>query len=84
MRGGAIRGRRLAGTVHERGGFAADRGFAPGGLEESFFLGLRLTQGVNLRSLATKFGEEAVEAARAAIAELVECGLMERRGEFFV
>ena len=50
-------------------------------LEESFFLGLRLTRGVSLRELAAKFGEEAVDAARPAIAELVECGLMEQRGD---
>jgi oxygen-independent coproporphyrinogen-3 oxidase len=48
-------------------------------LEESFFLGLRLTQGVSLRDLGAKFGEEAVENARAAIAEFVEGGLMQRR-----
>ncbi|MGA8216354.1 MAG: radical SAM family heme chaperone HemW [Candidatus Sulfotelmatobacter sp.] len=51
-------------------------------LEESFFLGLRLTQGVSLRALAVKFGAEAVESARAAVAELVEEGLMEQRGDF--
>jgi oxygen-independent coproporphyrinogen III oxidase len=51
-------------------------------LEESFFLGLRLTRGVSLQELATKFGEEAVENARAAIAEFVEAELMEQRGDF--
>jgi oxygen-independent coproporphyrinogen-3 oxidase len=50
--------------------------------EESFFLGLRLTRGVRLRELAAKFGEEAVGHARSAIAQLVEGGLMEERGEF--
>jgi oxygen-independent coproporphyrinogen-3 oxidase len=50
-------------------------------LEESFFLGLRLNRGVSLRELATKFGDEASENARAAIAEFVEGGLMERRGD---
>ncbi len=50
-------------------------------LEESFFLGLRLTQGVSLRDLGAKFGEEALENARAAIAEFVEGGLMQRRGD---
>ncbi len=48
-------------------------------LEEIFFLGLRLTQGINLRELAAKFGEEAVENVRSEIAELVANGLMERR-----
>jgi oxygen-independent coproporphyrinogen III oxidase len=51
-------------------------------LEESFFLGLRLTRGVSLRELAAKFGKEAIEGARAAIAELVESGLMQQRGDF--
>jgi oxygen-independent coproporphyrinogen-3 oxidase len=49
-------------------------------LEESFFLGLRLTRGVNLRELSAQFGEEAVE--NSAIAELVDDGLIERRGDF--
>jgi oxygen-independent coproporphyrinogen-3 oxidase len=51
-------------------------------LEESFFLGLRLTRGVSLQELSLKFGEEAVEYARVAIAELVDGGLMERAGDF--
>jgi oxygen-independent coproporphyrinogen-3 oxidase len=52
------------------------------GLEESFFLGLRLSRGVSVRELAMKFGEEAVEGACAAIGEFVESGLMEQRGDF--
>jgi oxygen-independent coproporphyrinogen-3 oxidase len=51
-------------------------------LEESFFLGLRLTRGVCLQELADAFGEEATESARASIAELVEGGLLEWRGDF--
>jgi oxygen-independent coproporphyrinogen-3 oxidase len=51
-------------------------------LEESFFLGLRLTRGISLRELATKFGDEAVDTMRAAITELVEVGLMQRQGNF--
>ena len=57
---------------------AVSRGAA---LEESFFLGLRLNQGLNLRALSVKFGESAIENARAAIAELVAGGLMEQRGD---
>lgn len=45
-------------------------------LEESFFLGLRLTRGVDLRELAADFGDDAVANSRAAIAELVADGLM--------
>jgi oxygen-independent coproporphyrinogen-3 oxidase len=48
-------------------------------LEESFFLGLRLNRGISLRELAAKFGEEAVAYARAAIADLIDQGLMEQR-----
>jgi oxygen-independent coproporphyrinogen-3 oxidase len=50
-------------------------------LEESFFLGLRLTRGVSLQGLEAKFGDDAVGAARAAIAELVESGMMVRQGD---
>jgi oxygen-independent coproporphyrinogen-3 oxidase len=51
-------------------------------LEESFFLGLRMTRGVNLRELAASFSKEAIKGARAAIAEFVESGLMEQRADF--
>ncbi len=54
----------------------------PAALEESFFLGLRLTQGVSLCELASKFGEETIDPTRAAIAEFIDDGLMEQRGEF--
>jgi oxygen-independent coproporphyrinogen III oxidase len=50
-------------------------------LEESFFLGLRLTQGVSLQELTSTFGEDAIQNARASITELVEAGLLERRGD---
>src|SRR5271170_1129125 len=50
--------------------------------EESFFLGLRLTRGIRLPELAAKFPGEPIENARAAIADFVEDGLMEQRGEF--
>ena len=49
--------------------------------EESFFLGLRLTRGISLRELVSKFGEEGVENARATIGEFVEAGLMEQHGD---
>jgi oxygen-independent coproporphyrinogen III oxidase len=50
-------------------------------LEESFFLGLRLVCGIDLKGLSAKFGDEAIDGARAAITELVEGGLMQRRGD---
>jgi oxygen-independent coproporphyrinogen-3 oxidase len=50
-------------------------------LEESFFLGLRLTRGVSLREIAANFGQEAVANAQSTIGELVEHGLLLRDGE---
>jgi oxygen-independent coproporphyrinogen-3 oxidase len=50
-------------------------------MEENLFLGLRLTQGINLRDLIAKFGDEAVERYQAAISESVIDGLIERHGE---
>jgi oxygen-independent coproporphyrinogen-3 oxidase len=50
-------------------------------LEESFFLGFRLTRGVSVNELAVEFGDEAVANARAAVAELIDVGLMEQRGD---
>lgn len=65
-------GARLQGTVVSR----------RAALEESFFLGLRLTRGVSLLKLAAEFGEEAVAHARVAAAEFVKTGLMEQRGDY--
>jgi oxygen-independent coproporphyrinogen-3 oxidase len=50
-------------------------------LEESFFLGLRLTRGVNVRELERQFGDDAVGRSHATMAELVENGWMEQRGD---
>jgi oxygen-independent coproporphyrinogen-3 oxidase len=50
-------------------------------LEESFFLGLRLNRGVDLREIAASFGLPALENLRPTIAELVADELMEERGE---
>jgi len=51
-------------------------------LEEDFFLGLRLTCGVNLSQLSANFGKKVVEDYTNAIAELVRDGLMQRDGDF--
>jgi oxygen-independent coproporphyrinogen-3 oxidase len=51
-------------------------------LEECFFLGLRLNHGVNLRKLASQFGEYAVEYAGSTIADCLEAGLMDQHGDF--
>jgi oxygen-independent coproporphyrinogen III oxidase len=50
-------------------------------LEESFFLGLRLKRGVNLRELSARFGGQAVENSRDTIAGFVSSGLMRRDGD---
>ncbi|HUO27523.1 MAG TPA: radical SAM family heme chaperone HemW [Candidatus Aquilonibacter sp.] len=47
-------------------------------LEESFFLGLRLTRGLDLHQIAAQFGEGAIENLSATIAEFVENGLLVR------
>ena len=51
------------------------------GLEESFFLGLRLTKGVDLSELATKFGNEALRHHAGTIQEFAQDGLLEVEGE---
>jgi oxygen-independent coproporphyrinogen-3 oxidase len=50
-------------------------------LEESFFLGLRLTRGISLRDLSESFDEKAVRNFDAAIAEFVEDGLLQQDGD---
>jgi oxygen-independent coproporphyrinogen-3 oxidase len=47
-------------------------------LEESFFLGLRLTRGVELSALSASFGAPAVEKFREAINELIQEGLIQQ------
>ena len=49
-------------------------------LEESFFLGLRLSGGVNLDELETKFGAAEVQANRASISELLQSRLLQQSG----
>jgi len=46
-------------------------------LQETFFLGLRLTAGVDLLRAATEFGEDAVADFSPAISECAEAGLLE-------
>jgi len=50
-------------------------------LEESFFLGLRLTAGVDLRDMSRGFGEKAVELFQGTISEFVDGGLIDRCGD---
>jgi oxygen-independent coproporphyrinogen-3 oxidase len=47
-------------------------------LEESFFLGLRLNQGVDLGELGARFGGVALEPARSAMARSLDAGLLQQ------
>lgn len=47
-------------------------------LEETFFLGLRLNRGVDLRDIATTFRPQALDGLQAAIAQLIDDGLMQQ------
>jgi oxygen-independent coproporphyrinogen-3 oxidase len=49
--------------------------------EETFFLGLRLNRGVDLKSVAEEFGEGALDAVSEAISECLGSGLLERTGD---
>ena len=50
-------------------------------LEESFFLGLRLNQGVGMGAIAAAFGQPALESLLPAIADLIRDGLLEQSGD---
>ena len=60
--------------------FKASAVSAEQALEESFFLGLRLNRGVDLRQLREEFGE-AVNKFGASIDDLLGDGLLTRSGE---
>jgi oxygen-independent coproporphyrinogen-3 oxidase len=51
-------------------------------LEESFFLGLRLTRGLDLRELSAVFGEEALGDFENEVSEFLKSGLMEIDGRY--
>jgi oxygen-independent coproporphyrinogen-3 oxidase len=50
-------------------------------LEEVFFLGLRLTRGVNLKDVAEIFGQGAVADLSPAISEFEQTGLLQKQGD---
>jgi oxygen-independent coproporphyrinogen-3 oxidase len=50
-------------------------------LEETFFLGLRLTKGIELKRAVAQFGAPAVEILLSEIDELVRGGLLSREGD---
>jgi oxygen-independent coproporphyrinogen III oxidase len=51
-----------------------------GALEETFFLGLRLTEGVDLEEVAARFGQDAVAGLSPTVNDMASWGLMERTG----
>ena len=51
-------------------------------LEETFFLGLRLNKGVDLRQVAATFGQQALENLRPTIAGLMSDELIQQTGDF--
>ena len=50
-------------------------------LEEAFFLGLRLTRGVDLEQVTQEFGKARIASVISVIQELVEDGLLQRRDQ---
>ncbi|HET7890451.1 MAG TPA: coproporphyrinogen III oxidase family protein, partial [Candidatus Sulfotelmatobacter sp.] len=51
-------------------------------LEETFFLGLRLNRGIDLREISAAFGEAALQNLRPAIAGLIADELLRQTGNF--
>jgi oxygen-independent coproporphyrinogen III oxidase len=54
---------------------------AQAGLEESFFLGLRMNRGVSMRALKEQFGDELVSPCEVVIGDLADNGLLEAEGD---
>jgi oxygen-independent coproporphyrinogen-3 oxidase len=50
-------------------------------LEETFFLGLRLTSGLDLQKVAAEFGEDAIAVSCEFIDEFVRMGLLKKHGD---
>ena len=50
-------------------------------LEETFFLGLRLTRGVDLKAVSTRFGVDAEGMFGETVRELESSGMLEREGD---
>ena len=50
-------------------------------LEETFFLGLRLTRGMDLKAVSARFGVDALRALDDTIGELATSGMLEREGD---
>ena len=52
------------------------------GIEENFFLGLRLNQGVDLESMRERLGSGKLDGIESSLEEMLESGLIERDGRF--
>jgi oxygen-independent coproporphyrinogen-3 oxidase len=52
------------------------------GFEEAMFLGLRMNEGVDLEALRAEFGAELMQGAVAALSDVEEAGLVERKGSW--
>jgi len=50
-------------------------------LEETFFLGLRLSRGLNLREVVAEFGADSIADCSGVMADFVRTGLLERLGD---
>ncbi len=50
-------------------------------LEETFFLGLRLSRGVDLKAVSARFGVDALHAFADTMRKLVSAGMLEREGD---
>ena len=73
-------GRQVQGlTVLGAGGAEVDRVGVDEAFEESFFLGLRLNEGVDLGTLREEFGTGRMDRAMRSLQEVEEAGLVERR-----
>lgn len=71
----------LAGYIEESGFEPVELHLGPvEQLEEEWFLGLRKSAGVDLRSLSRRYGKEALAACRPTIEELVAENLLEKSG----
>jgi oxygen-independent coproporphyrinogen-3 oxidase len=52
------------------------------GFEEAMFLGLRMNEGIDLEALRAEFGAELMQGAVAALSDVEEAGLVERKGSW--
>lgn len=63
------------------GGLSRTQVSSVAALEETFFLGLRLIRGVNLRQLGAEFGEDLIAGFSETVTDCVRMNLMEKEGD---